>query len=307
MLEFSYFPGFFSNQPQRCQLADWPTFISYMRSISEVEGYKPSADEYDKTQGLISSAIYAEDGMKRNNENVSAWDFVLLDIDKGIDDAQKIVEKFKAFSYLIYSTANCTRNHLKIRVCIPLHKRAPKEVLKQLWFACNAWCDDLVDDQTKDLSRMHYIPARYTNKGSDYCHIFKENVGIDLNWEQLIAKYPMPPESDKYRIKNPLRDLKQKLFKNNHGTPSMDITSSDCPFVDKWMMDDYRLTPAGAHHKAIYVFMLKICGKAEKIGYPLSVEELADMGKQMDDLDGGWYDQKKLLDSAKDAIEYAAL
>jgi hypothetical protein len=278
-----------------------------MRSLSGIEGYKPSAGEYDKKQGLISSAIYEEDGMKRCNDNVSAWDFILLDIDKGLDDAGKIAQKLNAFEYLIYSSANCTKEHLKIRVCIPLHKRAPKEYLKQIWFAANEWCEDLVDTQTSDMSRMHYIPAQYTNRGDKYYHIFRVNHGIALDWEKLIAKFPMPPESDKYRIKNPLRDLKQKLFKNNHGVPDMDITSGNCPFVDKWMMDEYRLTPAGGHHKAIYIFMLKICAKAEKIGYPLSIEDLADMAKQMDIIDGDFYDMKKLLDSAKDALEFSGL
>ncbi len=125
-----------------------------------------------------------------------------------------------------------------------------------------------------------------------------------MNWEQIIEAYPAPPEVDKFKVNNSLLSLKQKVYKANNGIPELDITSPRCKLVNKYMIDEYRLTPAGGHHHAIYKFMVKVCYKARDMDYPISVEELASMGEQLDEMDGGWYNDKKLMSSAKCAIEY---
>lgn len=304
-IEFSYFNNFFDNKPQRCFMNSWEDFVCHMKAISDVSGYKPLAGEYDAvSSGLISPAIYAEDGMDRNNKNVTGWDIVCMDIDDGIKNLEQVTNHFAPFSYIIYSSPNCTNEHLKLRVVIPLKSRANKEHLKQVWFAMNEWCGGIIDAQTKDYSRLFYVPARYTNKGELYNHIFITNDGITLDWETLMERYPSPPEQDLFKIVNPLLNLKRSIYQNAKGNPSCDIDDPDCPFVNKWMREQYALTPAGGHHKAIYVYMLQCCGNAERIDYPLSLEELVYMARQLDDADGGYYDDKKLTDSAKDALEY---
>ncbi len=305
-MQFSWFDGFYSNTAQKCEVNGWNEFVSTMQAMSTVSGYKPSMGDYERTQPLISPAIYG-DNTKRINDNVVGWDMVMMDIDDGIDNLERVVSHFNAFEYIIYSTANCTREKLKIRVCIPLNKNAPKKSLHGIWFALNEWCSGILDKQTKDKSRMHYIPAMYTNKGSDYNHIFLVNKGITLDWEALCSKFPAPPEKDKFKVVNPLRDLKRKVFLSNNTQPSTNIQDANCPFVYQKMIDEYRLTPAGGHHGAIYKFMVKMCYNAQKINYAISVDELADMAKQVDDLDGGFYDEKKLLGNAVDALNYTCV
>lgn len=305
MLEFSYFDHFYSNVPNLCKSDDWASFVNNMKAISEVSGFKPPAGDFEsKSSGLISPAIYSADGQKRNNDNVIGWDIVCMDIDDGVNDLSQVTKHFAPFEYIIYSSPNCTRNKLKLRVVIPLNKRAPKDKLKQIWFAMNEWCGGIIDAQTKDYSRLFYVPARYTNRGNDYLHIFLTNNGITLDWETLIERYPSPPEENLFKIKDPLIGLKRKIFQDAKGIPEMNIISDDCPFVTRYMRERYALTPVGGHHKAIYVFMLQCCWNAEKIDYPLSLGELVDMARQLDDMDGGFYDDKKLTDSAKDALEF---
>lgn len=306
MFRFSYFDGFYSTDSQLCELASWEQFIEYMEIISETTGYKPSPDESIK-QGLISSGIYNPDAPKRCNDNVIGWDMVMLDIDDGIDDLNIVMNHFKLFNYIIYSSPSCTKDKLKIRVIIPLHKTAPSDVLSQIWHGCNVWCEGVVDPQTKDKARMMYIPARYTNKGDEYRHIFITNKGLDLNWESLIQKFPSPKESDRFKVQNELSKLKRKIYLNTNKIPDTNIRSPDCPFVYKNMIEQYMLTPSGAHHKAIYVFMVQVCYNAQKINYPISIDELVDLAKQLDDMDGSWYDDKKLYNSAKDAINYTGV
>ncbi|AGG58204.1 hypothetical protein VPDG_00043 [Vibrio phage henriette 12B8] len=307
-MEFSYFNYFYDNKPKRCDVIDWGEFADHMRAVSEVEGFKPPAGDFEsKSSGLISPAIYAEDGVGRSNDNVVGWDMVCMDIDDGVKDINQVLNHFKQFKYIVYSSPNCTKHKLKLRVCIPLDKRAGKNVLKQIWFAMNEWCGGIIDQQTKDYSRLFYLPARYRNRGAEYTHFFLENDGITLDWETLISRYPSPPEKDLFKIKDPLLGLKRKIFQNAKGIPSMNITDPNCPFVKSWMREKYALTPLGSHHRAIYIFMLQCCHNAEAIEYPLSHEELVDMGRQLDDLDGGYYDDKKLQDSAKDALEFCNL
>lgn len=304
MIRFSYFDGFYSNRPHLCACASWEEFCAYMRAISEVEGYKPASDEYDKQQGLISGAVYGNEGDKRCNENVIAWDMMMLDIDNTTKSLAEIAQVFRPYDCIFYSSPSCTFHKLKMRVIVRLDKTAPKEKLKELWYAAQMWLQGIVDEQTKDLSRMMYIPARYTNEGDNYNHFFYVNTGAGLDWEALIAKYPMPPEKERFKKDNPLRGLKRKIFENNNSLPCFDIQSPDCPFVYPDTIKNYLLTPAGGHHKAIYQFMLTVCGRAQQMGYPITIDEVVDMARQVDQLDGGWYDDKKLYNSAGDAMEF---
>ena len=306
-MEYSYFYGFYSNQPQLCYSETWEHFCETMKAISEVEGYKPTHKEYDKTQGLISSAIYANEDDKRTNDNVTGWDILILDIDDTDKSLSQINTIFQHFDRIFYSSASCTHSKLKLRVIIPLNTTAPKEKLKEVWYAAQMWCEGLVDEQTKDMSRMHYVPARYTNKGDQYRHFFHVEKGIKLDWEALVAKYPMPPEAERFKKDNPLRKLKRSIFVDNNPLPEFNIQADNCPFVDDRMVNDYMLTPIGSHHTAIYKFMVQICYKAQAMNYPLDVDELADMGKQMDDMDGGFYETKKMMNNAVDAMSYVGI
>lgn len=307
MIEFSYFWHFRDRIPDRCVSEDWYSFVSILKKLSDVVGYKPSSDDLENKQALISPAIYANDGDTRKNSNVIGWDIVVLDIDDTKLSLEEIEEKFKLFNFVAYSSASCTYDKLKLRVIIPLSHRAPKERLSQLWFAVQKWSGGLVDEQTKDLSRMSYIPARYTNKGSDYRHFFLVNEGIDLPWDKLIAKYPSPPPEEKFKRDNPLKNLKRKLFMSNNQIPDMNIRSDKNPLVNERMIKEYLLTPAGGHHKAIYIFMVNICRNAERINYPIIIDEIVDMARQLDQLDGGYYDDKKLYGSAQDAMEFVGV
>lgn len=309
-MRFSFVQNYFDNRPMRCECSDWNEFVERMRWLSEQTGYKPDPrkKEYDVASSpLISPAIYPEENMSRANDNVCGWDIVMMDIDSGVDDIEIVKNHFKHFKYIIYSSPTCTAEKLKLRIVLPLNKTAPKERLSQIWNANEMWCSKLVDPSTKDCSRGYYVPARYTNKGAAYTHFFLVNDGIDLDWEELIRRYPSKPDADRFKVDNPLKKIKQKIYANNHGTPSLIITDDGCPFVYQNMIDDYRLTPAGGHHRAIYIFMVKVCYNAEKIGYPLTHEELVDMAQQLDNIDGGFYDLKKLQNSAKDAMEFTGM
>ena len=304
-MEFSYVSTFFDNMPSKCKVSNWQEFVDHMRILSDVEGYKPPAGDFESdSSGLISPAIYANKDDKRCNDLVIGWDMICFDIDDGVKDVASIQDIFKLFSYIIYSSPNCTAEKLKLRVVIPLNKRAPRKVLTQVWHGMHMW-SKLCDPACKDQSRGYYVPARYTNRGDAYTHFFLTNDGISLDWETLIDRFPSPPEKDLFKIKDPLLGLKRKIFLNAKGTPSMNILDDSCPFVKRWMREKYALTPVGGHHRGIYIFALQCCHNAEAIDYPLSHEELVDMLSQLDQLDGGFYEDKKLRDSAKDALEYA--
>ena len=306
-MRHSYFYGFYSNQPYLCFANDWFEFCETMRGLSEVSGYKPSPKEYDKYQGLISAAIYQNEYDFRANDNVVGWDLLILDIDDTNKNLDEINDIFSSFHRLFYSSASCTHAKLKLRVVIPLDSTAPADKLKEIWYAAQMWCGGLIDKQTKDISRLHYIPARYTNKGDDYRHFFKVNTGVYLNWKGLIEKYPMPPASDRFKQNNPLKKLKRKIFVDNNPLPCFDIQSTDCKFVWDSMLKEYALLPDGSHHLGMYRFLVKVCYNAQKMNYPLTCEELTDMGVQLDEIDGGFYDEKKIQNSSYDAMDFVGL
>ena len=154
MIEFSYFSHFYDNMPQPCCCASWGEFVDQMEAISEVEGYKPSAGDYENKQALISPAIYKEYGVKRANDNVLGWDILMMDIDDTSISLDDIMDKFKIFDTITYSSPSCTIHKLKLRVVFHLKNRCPPEMLSQLFYAAQMWCEGLIDEQTKDKSRF---------------------------------------------------------------------------------------------------------------------------------------------------------
>ena len=62
----------------------------------------------------------------------------------------------------------------------------PKEKIKHFWYALNKELGDVGDPQTKDLSRMYYIPGKYEGA---YNFIFNCFSGEDMDPYDIMAKH----------------------------------------------------------------------------------------------------------------------
>ena len=143
---------------------------------------------------------------------------------------KELEERFGEYYYVCYSTASSTEEQPKFRLVFPLTKEVVVKDLPHFWFAMNKEFKELGDEQTKDVSRMYYVPAIYPNA---YNFIFT-NKGVIIDPEMLMEKHSyvekkgdtfldrLPPELQKAVLEH------RKSLLNN--TDISWTTYRDCPF-----------------------------------------------------------------------------
>ncbi len=191
------FSSIFDNKTHRQLHHDsWESFEAMLYKMSQTSGYKLKKGERKAPAGLkasplISPAVFPP-GTTRANDNVIEWaGWAALDIDdhKFEGDLEKeLYAKYGTYYYVCYSTSSSTIDHPKFRLVFPLKNGVRKELIKQFWFALNKEFDGLGDGQTKDLSRMYYVPALYPSSNN---FIFTNSTGSFIEPSSLISKHPL--------------------------------------------------------------------------------------------------------------------
>lgn len=310
------FRSIFDNKTsKRMDFDSWEKMESLLYGLSGQPGYKPKRGEKPTQEPsvLISPAIYRP-GTTRANANVTAWaGWAALDVDNYSRNAPDI-QKVHADKYFVcYSTASCRAGgiasapELKFRLVFPLTKHVPVEKIRHFWYALNKECGAVGDEQTKDLSRMYYVPAIYPKA---FNFIFTHKAAF-MDPDALMAKHPytergvtfldrLPPEIQK----SVMEYRKQGMTKGNYQWTSY----MDCPFVNKNLINLYksiaRIDGSG-RYRMIFKIMTSTACNAVKKGYPISATELADIARQLDFDTAKIYQTRPLKVEADRAIEYA--
>lgn len=266
---------------------------------------QPLASKKDAV--LISPATYKPD-TTRKNDNVVEWSgWCAVDVDdyesKG-DLQNDLIDRFSTWRFTCYSTASSTRSNPKFRLVFPLERTVEMQRIKDFWYALQTELGDLGDRQTKDLSRMYYIPGEYAGA---YNFIFS-NSGNYIDPNELIFKHPMPKKATLNSFFDRLPDEMQKQiieYRKNKLDNNFEWSSyRDCPFFPKKLETEYRaISNTGWYHK-MYQIMVAIAGNAIKNKYPISVAEISTMCRQLDNETGEWYKNRPLDKEADRALEY---
>lgn len=200
MIWISHFDSCFDRKPDMVDFPDWNAFAAYLRLASTVQADK---SEKERTP-LISPAQYPE-GKTRAKANVTAWDWVGLDVDgktKGgvprlgaptFDDAVEALEGL-GLDFVVYSTTSSTREMQCFRIVFPLSRTIAAAEHEALWFALNELFPGWIDPATKDVSRILTEPREWI--GAD--NRFATGEGKPLDPDALIALHPIvaPPAPD---------------------------------------------------------------------------------------------------------------
>jgi hypothetical protein len=261
---------------------------------------------------LISPATY-KPNTTRANKNVVSWGrWAAIDVDdhkfKG-DLKSELVANFGKWYFICYSTASSTSDHPKFRIVFPLTKHVEVDKIRPLWSGINTLFNLLGDKQTKDLSRMYYIPAEYRGANN---FIFT-NTGDLIDPDDIITKYPYT-ENRKIgstffdRLPNKMQEMIVQHRKDKMENTSIRWTSyRDCPFIARTMLDSYKQTTmvkdSGRYHK-MYEMMVHIAGNAVKNRYPITTYEIVQLCKELDLDTGNRYENRPLDLEAERAIEY---
>ena len=316
MISLTVFKSIFDNKTDtRVDFDCFDKFEKSLYHLSTLPGYKAKRGEFSKKASpLISPAIYKPD-TTRANANVIEWaGWAALDVDNHSfngDLESELARLYPSNYFVCYSTASSTRDTPKFRLVFPLTRSVGADEIRHFWFALNNEFGMVGDGQTKDLSRMYYVPAVYPNA---YNFIFT-HVGDYLDVDSLLLKHKydvnttstnfidrLPPEIQKEVIKH----RQQELEKDKR-----DITWTsykDCPFVNKRLINDYKQiahVDGSGRYSMIYKIMTSIACNAVKRKYPITEYEIVDLVRALDRDTSNIYAKRPMNTEASRAIEFA--
>ena len=260
-----------------------------------------------KDAPLMSPAQYKPD-TTRANDNVTMWaGWCAVDVDDFKYEGDlygNLRTRFGNHKFVCYSTASSTQSLPKFRLVFPLTKNVPAEKIRHFWFALQTPLCDLGDKQTKDLSRMYYIPAEYDNA---FNFIFS-NSGSYIDPDLVMSKCPYREKSSNNFFDRLPEDMKKEIIEHRKSKlDNINVNWSsyrNCPFFPRQLEKEYRMiTNTGWYHK-MYQIMVAIAGNAVKNKYPITVQEITSLCRELDVETGNWYKSRPLEKEADRALEY---
>lgn len=298
------FKSIFDNKTtRRINLKDFDAFEEILYDLSKVTRLSKKDAE------LISPATYHSD-TTRANKNVIEWGgWCAVDVDDfefNGDLKNELVNRFGAYRWVCYSTASSTSALPKFRLVFPLRQAVRTERIKSFWYALQTELGELGDKQTKDLSRMYYIPGKYAGA---YNFIFSHSTGDFIDSDVLIKKHPMAekPTGNSFFDRLPEKMQKEIIEHRKSQLDNIDVHWSsyrDCPFFPRRLESEYRLiSNTGWYHK-MYQIMIALAGNAVSKKYPITANEIAVMCRELDQETGNWYENRPLDKEADRALEY---
>ena len=302
MYSLTLFKSIFDNKTHKRM--DFSSYAQFEQLLFELSRQKRKDK---KSAPLITPAIYHED-TTRANDNVICWaGWAAVDIDdwKGSEDLEKkLIELYGKWNHICYSTASSTREHPKFRLIFPLSKQVPKDSIKHFWYALNKELGDVGDPQTKDLSRMYYVPGKYEGA---YNFIYNCFHGVNMIPMDIISRHDYVERSGGLLDNLPPKIRAQLLAHRKNEMTNTDIHWTgykDCPFINKKLIKEYsQITDTGWYAK-MYAIMTSIAGIAIRKKYPITPAQVAELCRQIDNDNGNWYDNRPLEKEAGRAIEF---
>lgn len=279
---------------------DFDTFDDFEVLLYDL-AKKPLANK--KAAQLITPAVYKPD-TTRANDNVLCWaGWAAVDVD---ENAEEILNGLtKNYYYVCYSTASSTTSKPKFRLVFPLTSDVSSAKIKHFWYALNRELNDIGDPQTKDLSRMYYIPATYEGA---YNFIFT-NKGDIMDPSAIMASHEYIEKTSSSFLDSLPAGIRDQI--KAHRKSEMTNTTvawhnyKDCPFVNKKMVNEYKLITEAGWYSKMYSIMVNIASNALRKKYPITAQEITILCKEIDNENGNWYARRPFDKEADRAIEWA--
>ena len=303
MVSLTIFDSIYDNKTEkRMDYNSFDEFEKVLYSLSKSKKYPTKKDA-----PLISPATYVADTTRANAHVINWAGWAAIDVDDYEGNIKDIEKKYSQYRYVCYSKASSTKENPKFRLVFPLTKSVEAGDIKHFWFALNKEIGDIADAQTKDLSRMYYIPAQYPNA---YNFIFT-NKGFAITPEILMEKHQFVEKDDNDsffdRLPKAMQDQVLQYMEDKIWDEKVNAEWSsyrDCPFFPKKLASEYMaIGETGWYHK-MYQIMVATASNAIRKKYPIEPDEIAELCRQFDNDNGQWYKHRDFETEADRAIEY---
>ena len=303
MVELTIFKNLYDNTTDKgLSFDDFDKFEAFLYEIQEL----PYKQKKDAT--LMTPATFIK-GTTRANKNVIEWaGWAAVDCDDHISDGnlqEELAQLYGRYRYICYSTASSTELKPKFRLIFPLQYHVPQEKIKHFWYALNQELGDIGDAQTKDLSRMYYVPGTYTGSES---FIFS-NFGEIMDPQLIMSQHKYVVNTGNTFLDNLPEHMREQVIK--HRKEQMTNTNVhwtgylDCPFINKQLIAEYATISETGWYAKMYAIMVSTAVRALRQKYPITGAEIAELCRQIDMANGNWYNNRPLEREAAGAIQFA--
>lgn len=311
-ISLTLFDSIFDNKTdKKLDLSSFDEFERLLYKMSEL----PREGKQDSH--LISPACYKDGTNRRLNDNVSHWSaWAAMDVDdhkfsaKNLKD--ELIEAYPHYNFVCYSTASSTNDHPKFRMVFPLSSSVKSVRIRHFWYALNRELQNIGDPQTKDLSRMYYIPAKYAGA---YNFIFSYHGGSVIDPNALMNRHEYV--ETRSTAKNFLDRLPEAMqreilqYRKDSNTRKPNVRWSgyrDCPFVNQNLIKEYRAiahVDNSGRYAMIYKIMVSVATNAVRDGYAITSQEIVDLIRELDMETSQRYARRALDVEADRALEFA--
>ena len=314
--ELSYFENLYDNVPKRMEFDTFGRFKELLYTVATKPGAKYKRGMKAGTYSpLISPAVY-RDGTTRKNDNVSYWRaWCCIDIDEHTVSPlygslkDELASLLSGLEYVVYSTASSRVGAPRFRIVFPTVCTIPADKVNAFWHALNKEIVALglgCDEQTKDKSRMYYVPAQY--KDADNFIFGCEHPGAAIDPYELIARYPYAEKRSTNLVDNlppAIRDaiMKEKMSRLNNYDVNW-VGYRDCPFWPSNLEKEYHSISKSGWYGCTYRIMTALAGRAVAQGYPITAKQIEVLFRQFDRDHGNWYKQRPIHTEAERALNF---
>jgi hypothetical protein len=306
MYSITIFKNMYDNKThRRLDIDTWDQFTNFLYKLSQ----RPLKGKRDAE--LISPATY-QAGTTRANKNVIDWaGWAAVDVDDHVFDGDlenELRTRYGNWDYICYSTASSTRDTPKFRLVFPLTSHIEQQRIRHFWYALNTELGSIGDIQTKDLSRMYYVPATYAGA----YNFFFSNIGRPIAVDDLLDKYQFEDKSSKNFLDRLPDEWRRQIIE--HRKSALENTSiywngyQDCPFINKKIMRDWNSianVDGTGRYSMLYKIMVSIAMNAIKENYPITSQQIVALIRQLDMDTSRKYENRALDVEAENALEYA--
>ena len=108
--------------------------------------------------GLAFGPHRLKQGSSRANSNVEAISAVVFDVDDGTP-ADSLPAALTWFEHIVYTTHNHSVQHPRCRIVLPLEREIPPSEYSRVWQYANRLIGGHADQNSRDLSRLYYLPS----------------------------------------------------------------------------------------------------------------------------------------------------
>ena len=304
MIRLTIFKNLYDNKTDKnMSFSSLDDFAAFLYNLSK----QPYKDK--KEASLISPATFHPDTTRANKSVVEWSGWCAVDVDDIVfegDIEQELKELYGEYTYICYSTASSSKKQPKFRMVFPLTANVPNEKIKHFWFALNKTLGEIGDPQTKDLSRMYFVPGTYEGA----YNFFFANVGKLMDPYEIMGNYDYVEKitGNSFLDNLPESIRNQIMAHRKSQMTNIDVSWTgyrDCPFINQKLVSEYQMISGTGWYHKMYQIMVSIAMNAIKDKYPITAQEIADMCSQIDMENGGWYKNRPLVREADGAINFA--